>query len=443
MSALALIALVLLAPAPSGPEQAEALAREAQALAASNPGAALERASRALAASAEFLPTDFVRAGRKGEVVEDAYRAARDAYRRHRAVLYRAVGEAQLAAGQPVAAARYLARAELLDPDASAWPALVAARLRAGQADAALAIVLRRSREALSVETRALAERAADAAGLPSLQAELDRARLLALPEAQRPQILEGPLRAPERSRLSTGAPFRLDQPGLTLVYLAAAGCTSCSADLLELQRAAPQGARLYVAPEDPAQDHALRQALRAYRYDWPVVIGAPLGPALELKPPALLVVGRGGFSAAVVQPPFGQRLGGVLAVLAREDVQETLPRPAWNRRPPVRGAALTQPGLSLEGLAPGEDDPAPAEFGAVLAAYRAGRYTEALRGLEGLENASGWLLPPEARFDRALCLAALGRRDEARRMLLRIGDSRFQDAVDQALERVAAGARP
>jgi Flp pilus assembly protein TadD len=81
-----------------------------------------------------------------------------------------------------------------------------------------------------------------------------------------------------------------------------------------------------------------------------------------------------------------------------------------------------------------------PGDFVAGLAAYRAGRYAEALRLFEAAAGDDGWLLPPEARFDRALCLAALGRRDEARRMLLRIGDSRFQDAVDEALERVAAG---
>ena len=40
-------------------------------------------------------------------------------------------------------------------------------------------------------------------------------------------------------------------------------------------------------------------------------------------------------------------------------------------------------------------------------------------------------------RLDRALCLAALGRREEARRMLLRTGDSRFQDDVDRTLEQV------
>ena len=36
----------------------------------------------------------------------------------------------------------------------------------------------------------------------------------------------------------------------------------------------------------------------------------------------------------------------------------------------------------------------------------------------------------------RALAMAGLGRREEARRMLLRIGDSRFQEAVDRALAR-------
>ena len=64
----------------------------------------------------------------------------------------------------------------------------------------------------------------------------------------------------------------------------------------------------------------------------------------------------------------------------------------------------------------------------------------EALAAFERLEaRGDGWLLPPEARLDRALCLAGMGRRDAARRLLLRIGDSRFEDAVDRLLESVAA----
>ena len=68
----------------------------------------------------------------------------------------------------------------------------------------------------------------------------------------------------------------------------------------------------------------------------------------------------------------------------------------------------------------------------------------EALRLFEGLEaKGDGWLLPPEARLDRALCLATLGRREEARQLLLRTGDSRFQEALDRTLERVASGPAP
>jgi len=95
-------------------------------------------------------------------------------------------------------------------------------------------------------------------------------------------------------------------------------------------------------------------------------------------------------------------------------------------------------PALLPEGLAPGEDEPLPAEFGAAVAAFRAGRAAEAQKLFDALEaRGDGWLLPPEARLDRALCLAGLGRREEARRMLLRTGDSRFQDHVDRTLEQV------
>jgi hypothetical protein len=35
--------------------------------------------------------------------------------------------------------------------------------------------------------------------------------------------------------------------------------------------------------------------------------------------------------------------------------------------------------------------------------------------------------------------LAALGRREEARRIVLRIGDARLEDAADRALDRIGA----
>jgi hypothetical protein len=80
-----------------------------------------------------------------------------------------------------------------------------------------------------------------------------------------------------------------------------------------------------------------------------------------------------------------------------------------------------------------------PGAFTAAVDAYRAGKYLEALRFVQALAaKGDGWLLPPEERYDRALFLAGLGRRDEARRLMLGIGDSRFQDEVDRALERVA-----
>jgi hypothetical protein len=94
---------------------------------------------------------------------------------------------------------------------------------------------------------------------------------------------------------------------------------------------------------------------------------------------------------------------------------------------------------LLADGIAPGEDEPFPAEFTAAVAALRAGRAAEAQRLIDALEaRGDGWLLPPEARLDRALCLARAGQRDAARRILLRTGDSRFEDAIDRLLETVA-----
>jgi hypothetical protein len=100
------------------------------------------------------------------------------------------------------------------------------------------------------------------------------------------------------------------------------------------------------------------------------------------------------------------------------------------------RPQPIAQPPLPEEGLVPGEDEPFPEAFQAAQRAFDAGRWAEALKLIEQLERSGdGWLLPPEARLNRALCLQRLARREEARTLLLRTGDSRFQDAVDQALE--------
>jgi hypothetical protein len=132
--------------------------------------------------------------------------------------------------------------------------------------------------------------------------------------------------------------------------------------------------------------------------------------------------------------------LAAVLEIYGRQDVREALPRPSWNGQPPTRPAPVIRPGVRPDGLAPGEDEPAPAAFDQALAAFGAGRPAEALALFETLEAlGDGWLLPPEARLNRARCLAAVGRRDEARQLLLRTGDSRLQDAVDRALDEVGS----
>jgi hypothetical protein len=140
-----------------------------------------------------------------------------------------------------------------------------------------------------------------------------------------------------------------------------------------------------------------------------------------------------------VFTAPFGPELAWGLAALQREDVRETVPRSRWNRRPPDRSPLPPQPGLLHDGIAPGEDEPFPPEFTAAVEAYRSGRYAEAMKGFDALEaKGDGWLLPPEARLNRALCLAGQGQRPAARRIVLRTGDSRFEDAIDVTLERVA-----
>jgi hypothetical protein len=163
----------------------------------------------------------------------------------------------------------------------------------------------------------------------------------------------------------------------------------------------------------------------------------------VQLKPRSVLIVARGGWTLAVLKAPFGQELGTALTALQRVDVPETVPRSSWNYRPVDRSPLPAPPGLLPEGLAPGEDEPPPPEFTAAVEAYRKGRAASAQAAFEALEaKGDGWLLPPEARIDRALCLARAGQRDAARRMLLRTGDSRFEDETDRLLETVARGAQ-
>src|SRR5690349_6230870 len=96
--------LLFLAATPSPVDEAERLAAEATRAAASRPVDAIALSRRALSVTAEFDPIAFVRAGRKGEVVEDTFQAARASYREHRAVLYEAAGVSLEAGGKHEAA---------------------------------------------------------------------------------------------------------------------------------------------------------------------------------------------------------------------------------------------------------------------------------------------------------------------------------------------------
>lgn len=408
-------------------ESAEKAARAAQAACAAGDRSGEARARAALELTSDFDPTVFVRAGRKGEVVEDEYVAAREEYRRHRAVVYAAVGECQAAAGRPTSAGRHLGRAALLDPSPARRVALARVRLAEQRAQDALDLLLP---QAGGAADPALLASAVDTLGLPSAQVEIDRARLRAIADAV---AIDGPLKLPPSARLSTGGPLRFTG-GTVVVYLGASACATCSADLQALARAAGS-ARVVVLPENPERDQPLRQVMGLYKYDWPFLVGAGAGPVPGTPPASLLVIARDGWLAVRLPASRITALPDLLALLAREDVVEARPRRSWNGRAVDRATVATAPPAFLpEGLAPGEDLPPPAAFTDALAAFRTGRFADAMRLLEGA-SADGWLLPPEARFDRAVCLARLGRKEEARRLLLRIGDSRFHDDIDRIME--------
>jgi len=427
----------------SAVKEAERLAAEAVAKAAAQPDAALAAARRALALTAEFQPTSFVRAGRKGEVVEDEYTAARTEYRRHRAPLYEAMGVALAAQGRHEAAVRYLRRAVVLDPDDGRAGRLVASLLALGRGGKALDVLHERGRAAGGIGPLLLPllERAVDAEGRASVQVEIDRSRLSALTD-RKIGARDGPVRLPAIARLSTGAPLRLEGAP-TVFYLAGRSCTTCSADLEAIKRAVPEGTRVVLVPANPDEDRALRQVIDLYRLRWPVVLGAGVASALGGEEDHVVVVGRNGWIAVTLAAPFEPALAEVVRILSKSDVAETLPRPSWSRRAVDRTPIAPPSGLLPEGFAMGDDGPPPPEFERALAAYRAGRFAEALRLFDALGAAEdGWLLPPEARLNRAIALAAVGRREEARRIVLRLGDARLEDAGDQALDRIGA-ARP
>jgi hypothetical protein len=369
--------------------------------------------------------------------------AAREEYRRHRSKLYEAMGEALGRSGRAAASLRYLRRAVLLDPKGGARVRLGRGLVAAGRGREALDVLLQPG-IALDAESRAAASQAADLAGIASLQSELDRVRLLGVPAEARPEFRDGPPRFPDRARLSTGEPFAGDPADTTLLYLADASCRTCSADLLDLKRLVPPGVHLVLMPAVPDQDAALRSVVALYRYRWPYLASGGSAAAQGWPAPAVVALARSGFSIAVARPPFASSLPPLLEVLQKKDAAETLPRAGWNRLPVERAAARPLPALLPNGLAPGDDEPFPEAFVRASAALDARRPAEALALVEGLAKAEeAWLLSPEARYDRAVCLIAAGRREEARRLLLRIGDSRFQDAVDRALESEGTARRP
>ncbi len=289
--------------------QAEALAAEAERLIATQPKEAVARARRALTLTSEFDPIVFVKAGRKGEVVEDEFVAARNDYRRHRARLYAAVGEALAGAGSAPAASRYLRRAALLDPATPRYIAFARALLKEGRGAEAAAVLERTvglggfPREALPLVAQAV-----DAAGWPSAQAEIDRVRVKALSLAS-VEWRDGPLRLPERVRLSTNPVFRLDESEVNVLYLAEGSCRSCTEDVETLRRGVPEGVRRLMVPEVDGQDQALRQVLGLYKVNWPLLLGpgvlcfAERPRALGLRHLSARLVPRGGQASAHARP--------------------------------------------------------------------------------------------------------------------------------------------
>ena len=292
--------------------------------------------------------------------------------------------------------------------------------------------------KSLSPEAASVIDRAADVARLPSAQAEIDRGRLKATLKGavtlRRGRVTFPPGRG-SRHRSDLPARGRGDQPdlrgrGLVPVVLGrphpAATCRSRSGARHGAARGGGPGRRVA-----PGAGH-LRLPLAA-----PAARG--VGEQLDLPPRSVLVLARGGWTAAVPEPPFGPALASTLAALARTDVREAVPRANWNRRPVDRSPLPPPPPGRRRTDWPRVRTSRSRPISPRPEAYRGGTICggdEELRCDQA--RGDGWLLPPEARLDRALCLAGMGKRHEARRILLRTGDSRFENAMDETLERVA-----
>ena len=198
--------------------------------------------------------------------------------------------------------------------------------------------------------------------------------------------------------------------------------------------------------PEADDQDAALRQVLRLYDYPWPLLLGR--GLAARSGPGAPLgAAGRPGEAGRwrCSAPPFGAALAAALAVArarrragdgapgrlepppGRPQPAAAAPGPARGRPGPGRGRALSRPSST-----------------AAVEAYRAGRSAEAHEGLRrarGARATAGCCRRRRASTARCVWRAS-GSTREARRILLRTGDSRFEDAIDDTLERVAPASR-
>ena len=68
-------------------------------------------------------------------------------------------------------------------------------------------------------------------------------------------------------------------------------------------------------------------------------------------------MVARGGWSAALLTAPFGRTLPAVLQAYGKVDIQETVPRPRWDRRPVDRRPLPPPPGVEKPGESGDKDD--------------------------------------------------------------------------------------
>ncbi len=379
---------------------------------------ALSAGLAALAATVDFEPTAFVKAGRKGEVVEDDYLSRPGTPIAGTGLASTPPwAESTPPRGDHEAAVRYLRRAEFLGPDSSSGRAARGClsprsvgpqRRRSCCRDSSPRVgpgqtSWRSSRRSSTRQAgRASRSRSIGPESWPSLGGARSGGT--------------GHFELPKGTRLSTAPVFRMADAAVNVIYAAEASCQTCSEDVEALRRgdpALPRGSSS--CPRDRTTTTPCGRCSVCSSVSWPVMIGPGLGSTLGVTPRSVLIVGRGGWGAALLPgaPEAGARQGG--GTVGKDGCRsKSLPRPGWNRRPVERSSAhVRYRGCGPRGWRPATTSLRQPEFEAAVTAYREKRPAEAMRLFDESPDAGtdGSFPPRPGSTARCVSMRSVGER--------------------------------